>query len=95
LVTVPGWDVYIDKRAEEQLELGSPVGRRALSGVLDDLCEHGPQIYGARPYPPPHPSNLWRAPITVGGTEVYGAVEYVEEFHQRIRVTWAVWLPGR
>jgi hypothetical protein len=87
------WDVYPDKRAEDQLALGSPDGIHALAQVLRDLAA-GPRIRHALPYPRPFPPTLWRAPIQYGGT-VYGAVEYAEEPHQRIRITWAAWLPGR
>ena len=92
---VPGWDVYTDKRAEDQLRRGSDVARRLLRRTVDDLCEHGPRIRGARPYPPPYPSTLWRAPIATHDGAVHGVVEYLEEQHQRIRVTWVVWLPNR
>ena len=92
---VPGWDAYTDKHAEEQLQHGGDVGRRVLQEVLNDLGEHGPRILGARPYPPPYPSTLWRAPIAMRDGTVYGVIEYVEEHHQRIRVTWAIWLPNR
>jgi hypothetical protein len=91
----PRWDVYTDKRAEDQLTLGSEAGLHALQRVLEDLRDHGPQIIGARPYPPPFPSILWRAPIVLATGPVYGAIEYVEELHQRIRVTWVAWLPNR
>lgn len=90
-----GWDVYLDQGVEHQVVLGSEVGRRVLTDLLDNLCEHGPKINGARQYPRPLPSTLWRAPIAMSDRAVYGAAEYVEESHQRIRVTWIARLPGR
>lgn len=87
------WDVYLDKRSEDQLALGSPDAILALQHTLRELSA-GPRLAHARRYPPPHPPTLWRAPIEHHGT-VYGALEYAEEPHQRIRVTWAAWLPNR
>jgi hypothetical protein len=95
-VSAPLWDVYPDKSVEDQLEAGSDAGRAVLQQLVEELTCTGPQVTDARRYPHPWPRTLWRTLIRVqGSTVVYGGIEYVEETHQRIRITGVHWLPGR
>ncbi len=96
-MSAPLWDVYPDKTVEDQLEAGgSENGRAVLQQLVEELARTGPQVPDALRYPHPWPRTLWRTLIRVPGTTlVYGGIEYVEETHQRIRITGVHWLPGR
>lgn len=88
------WDIYQDTAADKEISKGTPQGQAALAALGMRLRREGPRMADALPYPPPFPRTLHRALIRFDGI-IYGAVEYAEEAHRVIRITWVSWLPGR